>query len=215
MGRLIGIFGSAGFGREVMSLVCRQLGSKQPSGDIVFVVTDAEPRTKGLPVMDEANFLGSDRDRAFVIAIADSAIRRRLHAHALASGAAAMDVRAASAEVLDEVTLGAGAILCGHSSVTCGTRVGVGFHLNISSYLAHDCIVGDFVTFGPNVVCSGNVVVEDGAYLGAGALIRQGRPGAPLIIGAGAVVGMGAVVTKSVAPGAVVVGNPARALKKV
>jgi len=64
------------------------------------------------------------------------------------------------------------------------------------------------------VVCAGNVVVEDGAYIGGGALIRQGQPDAPLIIGAGAVVGMGAVITKNVAPATVVVGNPARELKK-
>ena len=34
----------------------------------------------------------------------------------------------------------------------------------------------------------------------------------PLVIGAGALVGMGAVVTRDVAPGAVVVGNPARVM---
>jgi len=41
-------------------------------------------------------------------------------------------------------------------------------------------------------------------------MIKQGTPDQPLVIGAGAIVGMGAVVTKSVPPGATVVGNPAR-----
>jgi hypothetical protein len=44
--------------------------------------------------------------------------------------------------------------------------------------------------------------------------IKQGKPGAPLVIGKGAVVGMGAVVTKSVPAGATVVGNPARAMER-
>ena len=48
--------------------------------------------------------------------------------------------------------------------------------------------------------------------IGTGAVLRQGQPGQPLVIGRGAVVGMGAVVTKSVPPGATVVGNPARPL---
>jgi acetyltransferase-like isoleucine patch superfamily enzyme len=55
-------------------------------------------------------------------------------------------------------------------------------------------------------------VIGDRAYLGAGCIIRQGKPGKPLEIGTGAVVGMGAVVTKSVLPGVTVAGNPARPL---
>ena len=75
-------------------------------------------------------------------------------------------------------------------------------------------MIGDFVTFAPGVKCNGNVVIEDHAYIGAGAVIKQGQPGAPLGIGHGAVVGMGAVVTKSVPAGATVVGNPARVMNK-
>jgi acetyltransferase-like isoleucine patch superfamily enzyme len=48
-------------------------------------------------------------------------------------------------------------------------------------------------------------VVEDGATIGSGATILGG-----LTIGAGATVGAGAVVTRDVAPGATVIGNPAR-----
>jgi UDP-2-acetamido-3-amino-2,3-dideoxy-glucuronate N-acetyltransferase len=50
-------------------------------------------------------------------------------------------------------------------------------------------------------------VVERGASIGSGATILGG-----LRIGAGATVGAGAVVTKDVAPGATVAGNPARPL---
>lgn len=75
-------------------------------------------------------------------------------------------------------------------------------------------MIGDCVTFAPRVSCNGNVVIGDGAYIGTGAVIKQGTPDRPLRIGAGAVVGMGAVVTRDVAPGMTVVGNPARPLEK-
>jgi acetyltransferase-like isoleucine patch superfamily enzyme len=51
------------------------------------------------------------------------------------------------------------------------------------------------------------VRIEDGVMLGVGAIIMPG-----VCIGAGATVAAGAVVTKDVAPGDVVAGNPARLL---
>ena len=50
-------------------------------------------------------------------------------------------------------------------------------------------------------------VVEDRASIGSGAVVLGG-----VTIGRGALVGAGAVVTRDVAPGATVVGNPARSL---
>ena len=61
---------------------------------------------------------------------------------------------------------------------------------------------------------NGNIHIHDHAYIGAGAVIKQGTPNQPLVIGQGAVVGMGAVVTKSVPAGVTVVGNPARIMQK-
>jgi acetyltransferase-like isoleucine patch superfamily enzyme len=119
-------------------------------------------------------------------------------------------VKAANVVVMDDVQIGPGAVLCPFVTLTSNIRIGQQFHANLYSYVEHDCVIGDFVTFAPGVQCNGNVVVEDHAYIGAGAMLRQGKPGEPLVIGRGALVGMGAVVTRSVTPGTTVVGNPAR-----
>lgn len=111
---------------------------------------------------------------------------------------------------MTRVKIGPGAILCGFTQFTSDITIGTGFHANIYSYVAHDCRIGDYVTFTPVVKCNGNVEIGDHAYIGTGAILKQGVPGQPLRVGAGAVVGMGAVVTKDVAPGETVVGNPAR-----
>jgi UDP-2-acetamido-3-amino-2,3-dideoxy-glucuronate N-acetyltransferase len=50
-------------------------------------------------------------------------------------------------------------------------------------------------------------VVEDGASIGSGGIVLGG-----VRIGRGALIGAGAVVTRDVAPGATVVGSPARPL---
>ncbi|WP_374951921.1 acyltransferase [Mucilaginibacter sp.] len=54
-----------------------------------------------------------------------------------------------------------------------------------------------------------DTVIEDFAWIGQGAMLLPG-----VTIGRGAVVGARAVVTKSVAPGAIVAGNPAVPLAK-
>jgi len=54
------------------------------------------------------------------------------------------------------------------------------------------------------------VVLEDDAFIGAESLILKG-----VTIGKGSIVAAGAVVTKSVPPGEIWGGNPARFLRKV
>jgi sugar O-acyltransferase (sialic acid O-acetyltransferase NeuD family) len=152
--------------------------------------------------------------RHVCIAIANSQVRQRLAVQCEADGIGFFEVRAANVVEMDEVQLGEGAILSPFVTLTSNIRIGRHFHANLYSYVEHDCVIGDFVTFAPGVKCNGNVVIEDHAYIGAGAVIKQGQPGAPLVIGRGAVVGMGAVVTKSVPAGATVVGNPARVINK-
>ncbi|MEZ5863882.1 MAG: hypothetical protein R3D25_07330 [Geminicoccaceae bacterium] len=194
----------------------RGQGSLLPGGEaeVVFVESrPALPEVRGRPVLSLADFLEADgRERLFNVAIADSHIREDLAGACLDAGGLALTLVAGDAEIFPAVTIGDGAIICGRTMITDNVTIGRFFHCNIYSYVAHDCVIGDFVTFGPRVSCNGNVRIGDHAYVGAGAVIRQGAPGRPLVIGEGAVVGMGAVVVRDVAPHTTVVGNPARPL---
>jgi sugar O-acyltransferase (sialic acid O-acetyltransferase NeuD family) len=163
--------------------------------------------------MTYGEFLEIKASARFVaLAIANSAIRASLAVKCEADGVRPWSLRAPNSVVMDLVRIGDGVILSPFVTLTSNIRIGRHFHANLYSYVAHDCIIGDFVTFAPGVHCNGNVVVEDHAYVGAGAILRNGQPDQPLVIGHGAVVGMGAVVTKDIAAGMTVVGNPARLL---
>ena len=146
------------------------------------------------------------------IAIANSMLREILVDRCQADGVGFFQVQAPNVVVMDNVVIGEGAILSPFVTLTSNIKIGRHFHANLYSYVEHDCVIGDFVTFAPGAKCNGNVVIEDHAYIGAGAVIKQGLPRAPLVIGRGAVVGMGAVVTKSVPAGTTVVGPRGSAL---
>lgn len=206
------VFGASGFGREVMPLVRASVGDHQ----LVFVDDNASISTlNGHQVMTYGEFLELEAERKFItVAIADSQVREKLTDRCLGDGVEVFNVAAANVVVMDDVVLGQGSVLCPFTTVTSNVKIGKSFQANIYSYVAHDCVIGNYVTFAPGVKCNGNVLIEDYAYIGTGAIIKQGRPGKPLRIGKGAVVGMGAVVTKDVAEGAVVVGNPAKPLAR-
>ena len=212
----IAIFGASGFGREVLPVIRAQLQANElQPWDLVFVDdSPAASTVNGHRVLSYAQWLAQPATSRYIsIAIANSTIREKLALRCISDGIQFFDVKASNVVAMDDVQIGAGAVLCPFVTLTSNIRIGQHFHANIYSYVAHDCVIGDFVTFAPAVHCNGNVLVEDHAYIGSGAILRQGKPGKPLIIGKGAVVGMGAVVTKDVAPGTTVVGNPARVMQ--
>ena len=211
----IGIYGASGFGKEVMPLVREQY--PHLSKEQFVFIDDGQAGTflNLYPVLSYSNFLANpSSEKAVTIAIANSKVREKLVARLEQDNVKNIDVKASNVVILDEVEIGEGSLLCPFTCLTSNIKIGKFFHANIYSYVAHDCVIGDYVTFAPGVKCNGNIHIEDHAYIGTGAVIKQGTPEKPLVIGKGAIVGMGAVVTKSVAAGTTVVGNPTRILEK-
>ena len=213
--KLIGVYGASGFGKEVMPLVRAQFTELNKEHFVFIDDGQANTDLNGYQVLSYTDFINNSKtDKRVTIAIANSQVREKLVARLNQDNVQHLEIQAANTVILDEVEMGEGSLLCPFTCITSNIKIGKFFHANIYSYVAHDCIIGDYVTFAPGVKCNGNIHIEDHAYIGTGAVIKQGTPDKPLVIGKGAVVGMGAVVTKSVPAGVTVVGNPARILEK-
>ncbi len=125
--------------------------------------------------------------------------------------------------VLEGAQIGRECNLNAHTLVEGGAVIGDRVTLKCGVYVWNGIVLEDDVFCGPNATFTNDKVprskvypdtfpktlVKRGASIGAGAVILPG-----LVIGEGAMVGAGAVVTRNVADGAVVVGNPAIPLQK-
>ena len=218
---LFGIFGTGGFGREVMPMARNYINQKYShlsAGDVEVVFVETEPAldvVNNVRVLSAFEFINaSAKEKFFNVAVGSSVARDNVAQRLVSNGCKPFSAIGNSAIIYDENKIGVGATICDNVTITSNAVIGAFFHANIYSYVAHDCVIGDYVTFAPRVSCNGNVVIEDYAYIGTGAVLKQGSKAKPLVIGRSATVGMGAVVTKDVAPNTVVVGNPAKPMIK-
>lgn len=126
--------------------------------------------------------------------------------------------------VLKGAAIGADCNICAQTLIEGDVQVGDRVTLKSGVQLWDGLRIEDDVFIGPNVTFTNDPFprsrtrpaafaqtrVCKGASLGAGAVVLPG-----ITIGAGAMVGAGAVVTKDVAPGTIVVGNPARFVRAI
>ena len=211
------IYGASGCGRSLMPVARQQLRRLNITAEIYFIddSLQKEKIINGHKALNYQMFKQLDTvDKYVLIAIANSQIREKIANQLASDDIQLWTVQADNTVMMDNIEIGEGAALSPFVSITSNIKIGKCFHANLYSYVEHDCVIGDYVTFAPGVKCNGNIHIEDHAYIGTGVVIKQGTPDKPLVIGKGAIVGMGAVVTKSVPAGVTVVGNPARILER-
>ena len=209
---LLGLYGAGAFGRECLPLARHAATRLLTAGaQIVFVEQETHANhVANIPVWSHRRFLDHAGLRYFSIAIADSRVRARLAGDCIESGAAPLSLVSDLALQYADASIGTGIVQCPFSTISSEAKIGRFVHMNFGVYVAHDCVIGDFVTFAPAAQCLGRVHIGEHAFVGAGAVIHQGTREQPHRIGANAIIGMGAMVLEDVPDGITVVGNPAR-----
>lgn len=201
------IYSSGGYSREFVRIV-----KANNQGEKLQIVDD-NPTGNAIGYKAALAKYG-DKQARFIIGFADTKLRQHKTDQVLADGFKLCPVQADSCIIGENVEIADGYILSDFSILTADLRIGHSFQCNIYSYIAHDCVVGDYVTLAPRVSVNGRVDIADHVYIGTGATILPGTKDKPVRIGKGATIGAHALVTKSVPAGVTVIGSPAKPIGK-
>jgi sugar O-acyltransferase (sialic acid O-acetyltransferase NeuD family) len=106
-------------------------------------------------------------------------------------------------------TLGFGIVIFQNVTVTSNVRMGHHVMVLPNSVISHDSIIGDYTIITGGVCISGGVKVGQSCYLGTNCALKNG-----IEVGDHCLIGMGSVVLRDVPANSVMVGNPARFLRK-
>lgn len=208
----IAIIGAGGFGREVKMLI-DQINHQKPKYNFVGFYDDGYSKGElinGHPVLGSIEMINEVKDKLCIVsAIGLPALKKQLLSkinNPLISYPTLIHPNVLVGR--DNVTIGAGCILCAGVIITIDINIGDHVIINLSCTVGHDTSIGDYSSFMPAVNVSGEVIIEDSVYFGTGAkIINQ------LTIGANTIVGAGAVVSRTLPANCTAVGIPAKPIK--
>lgn len=208
----IAIFGAGGFGREVKTII-DEINKIKPQYEFVGFYDDGfsvGEIINEFPILGGINQINDvDETLNIVLAIADPSTKKKIISKISNNQVNFPNIIHPSVMISDDfVEIGKGNIICGGTIITCNIFIKDFIILNLMCTVGHDTTIESYCSFMPSVNISGEVLINEGVYVGTGAkIINQ------LEIGEFTIVGAGAVVAKSLPANCTAVGIPAKPIK--
>jgi len=144
-----------------------------------------------------------------VIVPDDPFVRKRLFLRYAQEGFQFESIISSMCRISPSAIIGEGCYVQNGCNISSDVVLGNGVRLNTNANVMHDCYIGNYTTIAPNAVVLGKCRIGECSYIGANATILPN-----IMVGDNAMIGAGSVVTSDVENNVVVIGNPARNLKK-
>ena len=210
MKRVLGIYVSGGLGR----CITERLPEAEPRFAEVVFIDDTVPEDvfRNRWRMPFASFCEryAPTEADVIIAQGEPALREALYCRVKKAGYALATILSKGAFVSPYAEVGEGVFAFPGAVVEDNAVIEDDVCIADHAVVAHDVHIGKHVCVEAQSVIPGHVVVGEGAFIGIGALLRD-----RVRVGAHAVVAMGAVVMRDVPEAVEVMGNPARACRRI
>ncbi|GGR36075.1 acetyltransferase [Deinococcus ruber] len=209
----LAIVGTGGLARELHQLV-EDINAVRESFDFLGWL-DANTALHHTKVHDalvhgDIGWLADHPDVHVVVGIGAPALRRKVVERIKGLGHTKFATLIhPSAVIGNRIQMGEGVVICAGVVATTDLMIGNHVLINIVATVAHEDVVGDYVTIAPGANVSGNVTIGEGTDIGTNATIIQG-----IEIGSWSIVGAGAVVAKPLPANVTAVGAPAKPIKE-
>lgn len=204
--------GARGFGREAMSIAKRDIGFNKTFQLKGFLDSDPsvlDGKESSLPILGSPESYTIEPDDCFVCAIGNPTMRLKYARMIEDRGGSFINIIDSTSVVNEGVKLGTGIIVQNHCIISSDTSIGN--HVIVQSFTAigHDASIREGAHISAYVFLGGSAVVESCAQIWTRSSILP-----EVVIHEGATVGAHAMCNKNVPAGKTVVGVPAKPLTR-
>jgi sugar O-acyltransferase (sialic acid O-acetyltransferase NeuD family) len=209
---ILAIYGAGSYGREILEIVNSLIHTRKTWCQVIFV-DDSVPAGTLVNLIptyafhDVTSLFGKTIE--FCIANGEPWARRKLRNKLETNGYRLAQVSDQSAIISQFSTLSPGVTISEQVVISPNSSISRNVSINKQAIIGHDVEIGEDVAISSQVNIGGGSTIGPRTFVGMGSKIREKTK-----IGSDCVIGMGSIVMSDVPDGVLVIGNPARVIRK-
>lgn len=207
---VLGIYGYGGLGREVY-IIANKINRIEKHWDEIFFIDDAVDSMIA-PDVNVYSFLKAKEDfpeLEVVIGVGEPAIRESLFKKVKSENVNMATLIHPGVYIDNTTVIGEGTVICEGVTITCNVKIGCNTYIQPHAVIGHDISVGNHSVIGTSCQIGGLNHIGERTYMGFLSGTKEG-----LTIGNDVICAAGAIVFRDLPDAVIVVGNPARIMKK-
>ena len=207
---ILGILGAGGLGREVY-IVAKKINAAEGRWSEIIFMDDNRMiiEVLGIKCYGVEEAMQSISDLEVAVAIGEPRIREKVCNVVHASGKKLATLIHPGVYIDDTTTIGEGCVICEGATITSYVNIGENTYVQPHAVIGHDIKIGKHSIIGANVQIGGNNNIGSRVFIGFMAGTIQG-----LTIGDDVEISAGSIVFRNIEAGMIVMGNPARVIRR-